>query len=313
MRIIFMGTPDFAVASLEALIKAGENIVAVITAPDRPAGRGQRLAASPVKKFALDAGLTVLQPTNLKAPEFLKELEAYQADLQVVVAFRMLPKVVWVMPTKGTINLHASLLPQYRGAAPINWAIIRGETKTGATTFFINENIDTGDIIDQREVPISDEETAGSLHDKLMETGADLLVETIKNIADDNLNLKPQQAQFPVKGAPKIFKEDTRIDFNKDVKRVYDFVRGLSPYPAAHALLHNGDQQVPVKIYEASWRKEDTGQPPGTVATDGQKWLKVACENGWLELKSLQPAGKKRMNLTEWLNGNKLAEGAKML
>ncbi len=311
MRIIFMGTPDFAVASLEALINSRKNIIAVITAPDRPSGRGQKLRESAVKQFASQKGLPVLQPTNLRDPDFIEELQTLKPDLQVVVAFRMLPKQVWQLPTHGTINLHASLLPEYRGAAPINWAVINGETKTGVTTFYINENIDTGDIIDQREVVIGEKETAGTLHDKLMTEGAALLVDTVRKIEAGTVDLQKQNPQVEIKNAPKIFKEDTRIDFNKDVKEVYNFIRGLSPYPAAHAILFNDQKEVGVKIFEAEYEFGKVEVAPGTLQTDNSQVLKVACLNGWLELTNLQIAGKKRMSVKETLNGLRLSEGSK--
>lgn len=308
MRIIFMGTPDFAVASLKALIDAGENVVGVITAPDKPAGRGRKLQQSAVKKYALEQDLRVMQPTNLKAPAFVSELEALKPDLQVVVAFRMLPEVVWRLPARGTINLHASLLPQYRGAAPINWAIINGETETGVSTFFINENIDTGNLIMQEKVEIDEKDTAGSLHDKLMNTGAGLLVKTVKAIGEEKAPSTAQVLKPQMKTAPKIFKEDTHIDFSKDVKDVYNFIRGLSPYPAAYGILKQDGQEVNMRIYEVDYLREKPGKISGRIETDNKSELKIACENGWIIVKSLQIAGKKRMQTRELLNGFSFSE-----
>lgn len=313
MRIVFMGTPDFAVGSLRKLVESGNQIVGVVTVPDKPSGRGRKTRQSPVKEYALSQGLTVFQPAKLKNSEWLTELEALEPDLIVVVAFRMLPEVVWKMPSKGTINLHASLLPQYRGAAPINWAIINGETKTGVTTFFINENIDTGAIIEKAEVTIADDDNAGSLHDKLLITGAELLSNTVNLIENGDLVSKPQQPQEEVKHAPKIFKDDTWIDFTKSTKEVYNFIRGLSPYPCSLCHLIMDEEQYDLKIFDTVIDKDvDFFGKPGSISTDNKKWLKVSCKDGVLIVKTLQLAGKKRMNTHEFLNGFKLSDSARM-
>lgn len=307
MNIIFMGTPDFAVASLKQLVEGGKNIVAVITAPDKPAGRGRKLQQSTVKVYAESQGLNILQPTNLKDAEFIKELEALKPDLNVVVAFRMLPKVVWDLPTHGTINLHASLLPQYRGAAPINWAIINGEKVSGVTTFFINEKIDTGAIIQQKEVDIAPDDNAGSYHDKLMEIGAEVLLDTVTQIENGTAKHLPQDHSKATKEAPKIFKEDTQIDFSKSAQEVYNFIRGLSPYPAAICTMVSNDETIATKIYEVNLTEEPATKP-GSVISDGKSWLKVACADYFLSINSLQIAGKRRMNTKEFLNGFKFSE-----
>ncbi len=313
MRIVFMGTPDFAVASLSKLIEAGEDVVGVVTAPDKPAGRGRKLRYSPVKEYALEKGLPVFQPSNLKAPEWLATLKDLKPDLQVVVAFRMLPESVWSLPPLGTINLHASLLPQYRGAAPINWAIINGEKETGVTTFFINENIDTGAIIDSARVTIEPDDSAGSLHDKLMKTGADLLAKTVRQIADGKAPRQEQTMSNELKHAPKIFKEDTQIDFSQPVKKVYDFIRGLSPYPAATCTLYMEDKKYPLKIFSATIMAEgESDLVPGNLQTDNKKYMNVECQNGVISVESLQIAGKKRMSIAEFLNGFKLDSTAKL-
>ena len=304
MRIIFMGTPDFAVASLAALLKAGKNIVGVITAPDKPAGRGQKLQESAVKRFAVENGLTVLQPEKLKNPEFLEELKALKADLQVVVAFRMLPEVVWNMPSKGTINLHASLLPQYRGAAPINWAILNGERESGVTTFFLKQEIDTGDVLFSQKVEITEDMNAGDLHDALMVIGAQLLSKTVNAIENGDYKEKPQESfeTGELKHAPKIFKGDCKIDWNSDNQEVYNLIRGMSPYPAAFTQFMNKG----LKIYDA--RKEDTepGISAGAVLTDGKTYLKFASKNGFISVKEIQQEGKKRMKIDEFLRGVRL-------
>lgn len=306
-----MGTPDFAVASLKELVEAGKNVVGVITAPDKPAGRGRKLQQSAVKVYAESQGLNILQPTNLKAPEFLEELQALQPDLNVVVAFRMLPKVVWDLPAKGTINLHGSLLPQYRGAAPINWAIINGEKESGATTFYINEKIDTGEIIENVTLPIDETDTAGTYHDKLMLAGAKLLLDTVNKIEAGTAPSTPQDHTKAIKEAPKIFKEDTLVDFSKSGKEVYNFIRGLSPYPAATSNLIMEDQKHGVKLFEVALTDEaSTGV--GEVKTDNKSFIKVGCNDVFLEVKSLQIAGKKRMNARELLNGFKISESTKM-
>lgn len=305
MRIIFMGTPQFAVASLDALIKAGSNIVAVITAPDKPAGRGQKVNESAVKQYAVENGLKVLQPEKLKNPEFLKELESLKADLQVVVAFRMLPEVVWSMPTRGTINLHASLLPQYRGAAPINWAIINGEKESGVTTFFLKHEIDTGDVLFTEKVTLHGTETAGDLHDRLMNKGAGLLVKTVKGIESGRYHEHPQTQLtegMELRHAPKIFKEDCLINFNQPGEKVYNLIRGLSPAPTAYTALND----KVLKIYIAAFETEDTDIPAGHHITDNKTFLKFATPDGFVSVIDVQLEGKKRMGIEDFLRGNKL-------
>jgi methionyl-tRNA formyltransferase len=299
MRIVFMGTPDFAVKSLEILVENGFQVVGVITAPDKPAGRGQQLRYSAVKTYAESKGLKVLQPTNLKHPDFLKELSGLKADLQVVVAFRMLPEVVWSMPPKGTFNLHASLLPQYRGAAPINWAIINGETKTGVTTFFIEHEIDTGDLLFQEEVLIEPTENAGSLHDKLMNAGAQLVLKTVQAIEHNQIHPIPQKSDTPIQHAPKIFKENCLIQWNLDAMHIYNTIRGLSPYPAAYTYL--GDKIL--KIFEATVQLHPVEHPVGSFETDYKTYLKFFASNGSLVIKVLQLEGKRKMNIEEFLRG----------
>ncbi|WP_202803350.1 methionyl-tRNA formyltransferase [Pedobacter arcticus] len=301
MRIIFMGTPDFAVASLKALLEAGENIVGVITAPDKPAGRGQKINESAVKKFAVEHHLNVLQPEKLKNPEFLEQLKALKADLQVVVAFRMLPEVVWAMPKYGTINLHASLLPQYRGAAPINWAIINGEKESGVTTFFLKHEIDTGDVLLSEKVSITQEMTAGDLHDALMETGAGLLTKTVSAIAKNEYQEKPQATfnEKTLKHAPKIFKEDCKIDWNNSNEQVYNLIRGLSPYPSAYTtFLDKG-----LKIYIAEQENTKPEITAGEFVSDGKTFLKFATQNGFISVKEIQQEGKKKMLIGDFLRG----------
>lgn len=307
LRIVYMGTPDFAVESLHALVEGGYNVVGVVTMPDKPIGRHQtELSSSPVKQYATGHGIPVLQPERLKDETFLSELHALQADLQIVVAFRMLPEVVWKMPPRGTFNLHAALLPQYRGAAPINWAVINGETQTGITTFFLNHDIDTGNIIRRVPVPILDTDNAGDVHDKLMTLGARLVVETVDNILDGNIHPTPQEELMtdrPLRHAPKIFKETRRIDWNKDVKCTYDFVRGLSPYPAAWTELIHDTRRTVLKVYSTSKEFGKPREAVGTVLTDYEKVLKVAMKDGYLHLMELQLAGKKRMTAEDFLRG----------
>lgn len=302
-----MGTPDFAVESLRRLVEEGYNVVGVVTMPDKPVGRHQTvLQASPIKRFAEAQGLPVLQPEKLKDPAFLEQLHALQADLQIVVAFRMLPEVVWAMPPLGTFNLHASLLPQYRGAAPINWAIINGETETGITTFFLQHEIDTGNIIRQVRVPIADTDNAEAVHDRLMVRGAALVTETVDLIAAGNVATVAQQTVADgatLHPAPKIFKETCRIDWSRGVKPVYDFIRGLSPYPAAWTELVQGDRRQVLKVYETEKEFTAVSEPVGTVVTDGRTSLAVALADGYLHLRSVQLAGKKRMQVDDFLRG----------
>ncbi|MCD0489086.1 methionyl-tRNA formyltransferase [Pedobacter sp. MC2016-14] len=302
MRLVFMGTPDFAVASLNALVEAGFDVVGVITAADKPAGRGQKLTESAVKKYATEKGLRVLQPLKLKDPEFVAELKSLEADLQVVVAFRMLPEVVWNMPPKGTINLHASLLPQYRGAAPINHAIINGETESGVTTFFLKHEIDTGDVIAAERVSIEPNDTAGDLHDNLMVVGAGLLVKTVKSIEDGTYAEQPQIQSDELKHAPKIFKDFCQIDWNQPVKTVYNLIRGLSPYPTAFTKL----QDKTLKIFKAELLETEPGIAAGGFLTDGKTFLKFAAKGGFITLKDVQYEGKKRMGIEEFLRGMRL-------
>ena len=302
LRIIFMGTPEFAVPSLEILIHNQYTIAAVITAPDKPRGRGQKVAYSPVKECALKHGLKVLQPTNLKAPEFLAALKTYDANLQVVVAFRMLPESVWSMPSLGTFNLHASLLPQYRGAAPINWAIINGEKETGATTFFLQHDIDTGSIILQEKEPIFDDDNAGSLYERLMHKGADLVLRTVKTIESGNCTTYPQEENKAVKHAPKIFKETCEIQWNMSSRDVRNFVRGLSPYPAAWTRI---GKQV-FKIFKVSFT-EETFETKERIHTDNKTFLCMKTADGFISVDEIQPEGKKRMNIQEFFRGNKLS------
>ena len=296
-----MGTPDFAVASLDAIVKAGYEIAAVITAPDKPSGRGQKVNESAVKQYAEKNGLKILQPVKLKDPEFLNELKNLNADLQVVVAFRMLPEVVWDMPPGGTINLHGSLLPQYRGAAPINWAIINGETETGVTTFFLKHEIDTGDVLFSEKTPIADDETAGDIHDKLMIIGSQLLVKTIRAIESGGYQEMPQEqfASSKLKHAPKIFKEDCLVNWHNSVQNVHNFIRGLSPGPTAYTVFQNKT----LKIFKAEIDQNSTDLSPGELITDGKTYLKFSCEDGSISVKDIQLEGKKRMKIDEFLRG----------
>ena len=309
LRIVYMGTPEFAVESLKRLVEGGYNVVAVITMPDKPMGRhGSVLQASPVKQYAVSQGLKVLQPEKLKDETFVEELRSLQADLQIVVAFRMLPEVVWNMPPMGTFNLHASLLPQYRGAAPINWAVMNGDTETGITTFFLKHEIDTGEVIQQVKVPIADTDNVEVVYDKLMMLGGDLVLETVDAILNGTVKSIPQEEMFAseaeLRPAPKIFKETCRIDWNKGVKGVYDHVRGLSPYPAAWTELcaPEGTRQV-LKIYETEKQFKEHALPAGTVDTDQKTYFRIAVKDGYVNLLSIQLAGKKRMNIGDFLRG----------
>lgn len=301
IRIIFMGTPEFAVTILKKILKNNYKVVGVITSPDKPAGRGRKVHQSAVKKFALENDLNVLQPTNLKEQTFLAELKALNANLQVVVAFRMLPKSVWQLPEYGTFNLHASLLPEYRGAAPINWAIINGETKTGVTTFFIDEKIDTGEIILQSECEITNDLTAGELHDKLMYLGSELVVETIDKIANNTISTKPQPNREH-KHAPKIYKETCEIDWTDSLDYIYNKVRGLSPYPVSWGVISTETKQLQLKIYTAKKQFEKHNYKEGT-AIYTKKELKVAVKEGFLVIEELQVSGKRKMDVQSFLNG----------
>lgn len=312
-----MGTPDFAVEALRQLVEGGYNVVGVITMPDKPAGRGHKIQYSPVKQYALEQNLPLLQPERLKDEVFVEALREWKADLQIVVAFRMLPEVVWNMPRLGTFNLHASLLPQYRGAAPINWAVINGDTETGITTFFLKHEIDTGEVIQQVRVPIADTDNVEVVHDKLMMLGGKLVLETVDAIL--NGTVKPiSQEEMAVVGelrpAPKIFKETCRIDWNQPVKKIYDFIRGLSPYPAAWSELIASEkaESVVVKIFESEKVYESHQLAAGTIVTDGKKFMKVAVPDGFVSILSLQLPGKKRLKTDELLRGYRLEDGCKM-
>ena len=310
LRIVFMGTPEFAVASLDKLVMAGCNIVGVITAPDKAAGRGMQLQQSAVKKYAVEKGLDILQPEKLKNPDFLAELKALKADLQIVVAFRMLPEVVWNMPPMGTINLHGSLLPQYRGAAPINWAIINGEKTTGVTTFKLQHEIDTGDLLMATAIPIGPTENAGELHDKMKAVGADLLLQTVKGLANGNLQEAPQdsisgESNIELKHAPKIFTETCQVNWNKPVDEVYNLVKGLSPYPAAFTFLEGKK----LKIYKSEKVLKTPTLAPGAYETDQKTFLQFACLDGHLSIEELQLEGKKKMGIADFLRGYRWVEG----
>ena len=301
-----MGTPDFAVEPLKTLVEAGKNVVAVVTMPDKPAGRGHKLQFSPVKEYALKAGIPVLQPENLKSPDFLQELASYNADLQIVVAFRMLPEAVWSMPKYGTFNLHASLLPRYRGAAPINWAVINGDKETGITTFFLKHEIDTGNIILQKKVAIDEEDNAGDVHDKLMYLGADLVLKTLKMIEEDNVITRPQD-DAQASPAPKIFKDTAKLDFDKCAADIRNLVRGMAPYPAAwfNIKLQDGNESM-MKIFKVSTEEKNHNYSVGTILTDGKKMLKIACKDGFINLLEVQMAGKKRMAAEDLMRGTNL-------
>ncbi len=307
LRIVFMGTPEFAVASLHKLYSNGIDIAAVVTVPDKPSGRGQKINFSAIKQFALDNNLPVLQPEKLKDESFVEKLKSYNADLFIVVAFRMLPEIIWKMPKFGTINLHASLLPQYRGAAPINWAVINGEIETGVTTFFIEKDIDTGNIIFSEKIKIDVKDNAGTIHDKLMEIGANLAYKTA--IAIENGNIHPvQQSKIidksvEIKLAPKIFKDDCKIDWNNSGNKIYNLIRGLSPYPAAFTTLFNNKQQFILKIFESEFIVAKHNIMPKKIETDYKKFLKIAVIDGYISIHSLQIEGKKRLNIEEFLRG----------
>ncbi|WP_405570234.1 methionyl-tRNA formyltransferase [Winogradskyella sp. Asnod2-B02-A] len=313
LHIVFMGTPDFAVATLKSLIDHDYNVVGVITAPDRPAGRGQKLRASAVKEFALEQNLNILQPTNLKAESFIEELKALNANLQIIVAFRMLPKVVWQMPEYGTFNLHASLLPQYRGAAPIHWAIINGETKTGVTTFFIDEKIDTGAIIKSEETAIGNKTTVGELHDDLMTIGSALVIKTVEQIESDTIETKIQPQTEDLKTAYKLNRDNCKIDWTQPIDTIYNKIRGLNPFPTAWCYLDNNENKpLSVKIYGVEKVEEhhtiETGK---LIATKDE--LKVACQGGYINLMEIQLPGKRKMDVKSLLNGFNFSESAKLL
>lgn len=305
LRIVFMGTPEFAVPSLRALVRSSYNVVGVVTTPDKPAGRGQKLHESDVKIAAREFGLPILQPEKLRDPAFVSTMEELRPDLGIVIAFRMLPEVVWAMPRLGTFNLHASLLPQYRGAAPINWAIINGESKTGVTTFLLNHEIDKGAILGQVEMPIQPEDNVGTLYDRLMTVGADLVVQTVERIAAGEITPVVQSDEdTSLRPAPKIFKNDCLIDWAQSGKRIIDFIRGLSPYPAAWTRLLREEQEAnSAKIFEARFETSGPEAPCGTIDTDNRKYLRIRCADGWIDVLSLQLSGKKRMAAQELLLG----------
>ncbi|NNM09138.1 MAG: methionyl-tRNA formyltransferase [Flavobacteriaceae bacterium] len=312
LRIVFMGTPHFAVGVLKKLVESGANIVGVITAPDKPAGRGRKLRGSAVKEYAESQGLYLLQPKKLKDESFLAELKSLRANLQIIVAFRMLPEVVWAMPEYGTFNLHASLLPEYRGAAPINWAIINGEKVTGVTTFFIDEKIDTGAIILKKEVVIEEGETAGSLHDKLMEVGSELVLETVLLIAEGEVKTEIQPSAKELKGAPKLNNENTKIDWTRPAMEIDALIRGLNPYPAAWCYLENDGERLKIKIYDVALKLEEHDHEIGTLFSS-KKDLHVAVENGFLEIQEIQLPGKRRMKSSDLLNGYSFDADAKVV
>lgn len=316
LKIVYMGTPDFAVEPLRCLVEGGYNVVGVITMPDKPAGRGHKIQYSPVKQYALEHNLPLLQPEKLKDEAFIEALRAWKADLQIVVAFRMLPEVVWAMPPQGTFNLHASLLPQYRGAAPINWAVINGDTETGITTFFLKHEIDTGEVIQQVRIPIADTDDVGIVHDKLMMLGGKLVVETVDAILAGTVHSVPQETLITeeLRPAPKIFKDTCRIRWDQPVKRVYDFVRGLSPYPAAWTELRKPDGSVEtLKIFQTAKIEQAHQLPTGTIRTDGKTYLRVAVLGGFIDVLSLQLPGKKRLPVAELLRGYHITEEYKMI
>ena len=307
LRIVYMGTPDFAVESLRRLVEGGYNVVAVITMPDKPAGRGHKIQFSPVKEYALSQGLPILQPERLKDETFVEQLRALHADLQIVVAFRMLPEVVWNMPPMGTFNLHASLLPQYRGAAPLNWAIINGDTETGITTFFLKHEIDTGEIIQQKRIPILPDDNVGTIHDKLMVLGADIVVETVDAILAGTVKPVDQASihtDEPLRPAPKIFKDTCHIDWSKPCMQIHNLVRGLSPYPAAWCEWVSPEgNRLGVKIFRTTPLPASHSFEPGSVHTDGKSRIDIACADGYVRIEELQLAGKKRMAAADLLRG----------
>ena len=308
-RIVYMGTPDFAVAPLEALLNAGCNVVGVITNPDKPAGRGQQIQEAAVKKFAVEKGLKILQPEKFRNEEFLEELRALKADLQVVVAFKMLPEIVWNMPKFGTLNLHASLLPQYRGAAPINWAIINGDQETGVSTFLLQHEIDTGNIIFQEKVSIGDNDNVEVIHDKLMTIGSELVVKTVQTIEAGEYPQIPQEnlsgEVIKLKSAPKIFKEDCKIDWSKNLNSIHNLIRGLSPYPASWTELvpNETGKSIGLKIFTSEKEEKNHSEAVGSIITDGKTYLKIAVKGGFILIKMLQQAGKKRMKIEDFLRG----------
>ncbi|WP_041578884.1 methionyl-tRNA formyltransferase [Zunongwangia profunda] len=311
LRILFMGTPDFAVEGLAKIIEAGYNVVGVVTAPDKPAGRGRKLNQSAVKKFALTKDLPVLQPTNLKSDDFETQLKSLKPNLQVVVAFRMLPTKVWKFPAYGTFNLHASILPEYRGAAPINWAVINGEKTTGVTTFFIDDKIDTGNIIQSKEIEIEATENVGSVHDRLMKLGGELIVDTLKLIEIGEVRTIPQNKEEDPKPAPKLTRENTKIDWSKDTITIYNLIRGLNPYPAAWCYFQN-DEKLNVKIFDCEIALKDHKEKVGKLSVEKHQ-IKVATKDGYILINEIQLPGKRKMNVKDLLNGLTVENEAYML
>ncbi len=317
LRIVYMGTPEFAVTSLKRLVEGGYNVVGVITAPDRPAGRGQKVRPSAVKEYAVSQNLPLLQPVKLQDPDFLTQLKSWNADLQIVVAFRMLPEVVWDMPRLGTFNLHASLLPQYRGAAPIHWAVINGEIETGVTTFFLDHKIDTGKIILQKKVAIKEADNVGVIHDKLMELGGELVVETVDALLNNNIQPIPQEKliEGELKNAPKLFRENCKIDWTQSVETIYNFIRGLSPYPSAWSpmFVASENKAIDVKVFASEKVIQKHNLDTGTIQTDGKEYIQVAVRDGFIAIKELQLPGKKRLKVDELLRGYEITNDFYML
>lgn len=317
LRIVYMGTPEFAVTSLKRLVEGGYNVVGVITAPDRPAGRGQKVRPSAVKEYAVSQNLPLLQPVKLQDPDFLTQLKSWNADLQIVVAFRMLPEVVWDMPRLGTFNLHASLLPQYRGAAPIHWAVINGEIETGVTTFFLDHKIDTGKIILQKKVAIKEADNVGVIHDKLMELGGELVVETVDALLNNNIQPIPQEKliEGELKNAPKLFRENCKIDWTQSVETIYNFIRGLSPYPSAWSpmFVASENKAINVKVFASEKIIQKHNLDTGTIQTDGKEYIQVAVRDGFIVIKELQLPGKKRLKVDELLRGYEITNDFYML
>lgn len=317
MKIIYLGTPEFAIEPLDAIMKHGFEVAAVVTAPDKPAGRGKKLTPPPVKEYALKKGLNVLQPEKLRDPGFINQLKNLDPDIMVVVAFRMLPETVWSIPRKGTFNLHASLLPQYRGAAPINHAIMNGEKYTGLTTFFIDDKIDTGEILLQEQVEIGENETAGELHDRMMVAGAALVIKTLEGLRDNTVRPVSQSELSKhlseIKSAPKIFREDCRINWHSPARQIHNFIRGLSPYPAAFTILQTGTLEQGIKIFDVRPEQVQHEIEPGFMDTDGKSYLKIACNDGFINILELQMPGKNRMDIRSFLAGIRESGKGKMI